>query len=69
MNDSIIVITMGDPAGVGPEIIIKSFLDTKVKNMKLLVSGSKKILQYTAKDMKLEDKIKIKELKTIDEYS
>lgn len=69
MNDSIIVITMGDPAGVGAEIIIKSFLDSKVKNMKLLVSGSTKILQYTAKDMKLEDKIKIKELKSIDEYS
>ena len=44
MKDSIIAITMGDPAGIGPEVIIKSFLDDRIKNTKLIVSGSKRLL-------------------------
>ncbi len=69
MKDSIIVITMGDPAGIGPEVIIKSFLDDRIKNTKLLVSGSKRLLEETAKDMKLDNKIKIEEISYIDEYN
>lgn len=69
MKDSIIAITMGDPAGIGPEIIIKSFLDDRIKNTKILVSGSKRLLEETAKDMKLDNKIKIEEISSIDEYN
>lgn len=68
MKDSIIAITMGDPAGIGPEVIIKSFLDDRIKNTKLIVSGSKRLLEETAKDMKLDNKIKIEEISSIDEY-
>lgn len=67
-NDSIIMITMGDPAGIGPEIIIKSFLDKRTKGLNLIVSGSLTILKSTIEDMQLEKKIKVEEIKSADEY-
>ncbi|MFQ5454758.1 MAG: 4-hydroxythreonine-4-phosphate dehydrogenase PdxA [Nitrospirota bacterium] len=41
----IIAITMGDPAGIGPEIIIKTFLDKKIYNIcRPLVIGDAMVL-------------------------
>ena len=34
-----ILITMGDPAGIGPEITLKSFLDESVQSLPLIVLG------------------------------
>lgn len=67
-NNSIIAITMGDPAGVGSEIIIKSFLDKRTENLNLLVLGSIKILNKTIKDMNLENQIKTEEIQSTEEY-
>lgn len=35
----VIGITMGDPSGIGPEIIIKSFTNEQIRNNKLVVIG------------------------------
>jgi 4-hydroxy-L-threonine phosphate dehydrogenase PdxA len=45
-------ITLGDPAGIGPEIILKA-LATRKSNRNILIFGSRKILQKTAHDMRL----------------
>lgn len=39
MTNKIIAITMGDPAGIGPEIIIKSLLDPKLADVRAVVIG------------------------------
>ncbi|MGB8492536.1 MAG: 4-hydroxythreonine-4-phosphate dehydrogenase PdxA [Bacteroidales bacterium] len=38
-------ITMGDPAGIGPEIILKSFENPVIRNGKLIVIGNYRILR------------------------
>lgn len=43
--NKIIGITMGDPAGIGPEIIIKSFGDEKIKDHDLIVIGSFSVME------------------------
>ncbi len=49
MNKPIIAITMGDPAGVGPEIILKTLDDPKVKKAcRLLIFGDRQVLESTA---------------------
>jgi 4-hydroxythreonine-4-phosphate dehydrogenase len=56
-------ITLGDPSGIGPELILKAI--PKVKNSRsILIFGSRKILKKTASDLhilnnykKIEDKI------------
>ncbi|WP_270181158.1 4-hydroxythreonine-4-phosphate dehydrogenase PdxA [Alkalihalobacillus sp. CinArs1] len=46
MAKPIIAITMGDPSGVGPEIIVKSFQDKAVhENCDLFVIGDEKMLK------------------------
>ncbi|WP_080871986.1 4-hydroxythreonine-4-phosphate dehydrogenase PdxA [Oceanobacillus timonensis] len=48
----IIGITMGDPAGVGPEIIVKSLQEQEIyQNAHPIVIGDAKILQRAAKDL------------------
>ena len=49
-----ICITLGDPAGIGPEIILKSLVQFK-KSRNIMVYGNKSILKKTAQDMKLEN--------------
>lgn len=39
MTHKIIAITMGDPAGIGPEIIVKSLLDPKLADVRAVVIG------------------------------
>lgn len=46
--DKIIGITMGDPAGIGPEIILKSFQDDRVKGHKFVVIGSFAVIKKVA---------------------
>jgi 4-hydroxythreonine-4-phosphate dehydrogenase len=42
--NSVTAITMGDPAGVGPEIILKTFLGEETKDTHLLVVGDLSVL-------------------------
>ena len=41
----IVAITMGDPAGIGPEIIVKALQSDILKNIKTVVIGSADILK------------------------
>ncbi len=43
-NRPVIGITMGDPAGIGPEIILKSFENQKTANLNIIVIGNYDVL-------------------------
>jgi 4-hydroxythreonine-4-phosphate dehydrogenase len=52
MSKAIIAITMGDPAGIGPEVIIKALSDNEVRGMgRFLVFGDANILHREAKNL------------------
>ena len=54
----IIAITMGDPAGIGPEIIIKALsLKETYENCRPLVTGDANIMQWAVDNMQSELKI------------
>ena len=67
-----LIITMGDPAGIGPEIIVKFFEELyklEGKNLFIAVCGSKSVLQYYIDKIKsqveiveIEDENNIKNL-------
>jgi len=62
----IIAITMGDPAGIGPEIILKSLLTEEVYDRcRPLVTGDAKVMQWTAE--KLNYPIAIRSIKQVNE--
>jgi 4-phospho-D-threonate 3-dehydrogenase / 4-phospho-D-erythronate 3-dehydrogenase len=44
INSVTIGITMGDPSGVGPEIILKSFENDKVRNSRIIVIGDYNVM-------------------------
>ena len=47
----IIALTMGDPAGIGPEVIIKAFQDdTLPLQARVVVIGDARLIQATAKE-------------------
>lgn len=58
-----IAITMGDPAGIGPEIIIKALETLRMPETFFIVIGSFEILQKTAS--RLNSDVKIKQVSEI----
>lgn len=44
---------MGDPAGIGPEIILKSFLKEEVKSLRLMTIGSFEVMKAMMERIKL----------------
>lgn len=42
-----LVITMGDPAGIGPEIVLKALADPEVKQLGVTVVGDRQVLNDT----------------------
>lgn len=55
MTKPIIAITMGDPAGVGPEIILKALADPKVRRIaEPAVLGDEGLLNHIADKLKLK---------------
>jgi 4-hydroxythreonine-4-phosphate dehydrogenase len=50
----IVALTMGDPAGIGPEIVAKYLAGSRRKNVTLVVAGEKQLLQDTAAKFKLD---------------
>jgi len=51
----VVGITIGDYNGIGPEVIIKTLMDTRVSNMAtFVIYGSTKILSYYRKNFKME---------------
>jgi 4-hydroxy-L-threonine phosphate dehydrogenase PdxA len=53
-----IYITLGDPAGIGPEIILKS-LSALSHNKDIKIYGNKRILKKTAQDMGLSNNYRL----------
>ena len=50
MNRKRIAITMGDPSGVGPEIIVKALVSKEVRgNIVPIIIGSRSIMQDAVK--------------------
>ena len=48
-NDLVIGITMGDPGGIGPEIIVKALADPALRRLaKFIIFGSDEALEYAA---------------------
>lgn len=61
----IVGITMGDPAGIGPEIVLKSLMDKEVYNgLKPVVIGSYEVLSNTKKELGL--KLNLNKVSTVD---
>ena len=47
-----IAVSMGDPCGIGPEIVLKAVADSEISNLcKPLIVGNRNILQRTAKQL------------------
>jgi len=56
----VIGITMGDPTGVGPEVIVKALAQTKVHRVcKPFVIGDKNIVAKTAQMLKMSTKVEV----------
>ena len=50
--EAIIALTLGDPAGIGPEIIVKAFQDEQLSiDTRVLVIGDAELLKKTAKQI------------------
>lgn len=45
MTKSLIAVTMGDPAGIGPEIIVRSWTDPRLGELRRVVVGSPQVIQ------------------------
>ena len=46
-------ITMGDPSGIGPEIIIKSFGNSEIRDNRIIVIGDYNVMQAAFKMLKI----------------
>lgn len=58
-NEPIITITMGDPAGIGPEIAIKSLINPEIHRLcRPILIGALKSLQKTAMHLNLDIALK-----------
>ena len=66
MMKPILAITMGDPAGIGPEIIIRSLeRDEPYEQCRPLVTGDAAVMEYAAKQ--LNSPLKIRAIKEVGE--
>ncbi len=61
----VIGITMGDPTGIGPEVIIKSLIDKSIRNRVIpIVFGDKGVLSKVAEDLGI--RVRIRELASVE---
>ncbi len=62
-----LAITMGDPGGIGPEIVLKALADPRVtESCDLTIVGSRQILQETYQQLALEKLVNWENLKILD---
>jgi 4-hydroxythreonine-4-phosphate dehydrogenase len=52
-QDNIVGITMGDPSGIGPEIILKSFINPEIKKLAIVVIGDYGVMLAAWKMLKV----------------
>ncbi|MDD5422276.1 MAG: 4-hydroxythreonine-4-phosphate dehydrogenase PdxA, partial [Candidatus Omnitrophica bacterium] len=65
-NKKKIVITMGDPSGVGPEVTLKALASPKIKGLAdFLLIGDRAALDRTAGDMALKFKCELLDLANV----
>lgn len=62
----LIGITMGDPAGIGPEIILKCFTKDNIKDKKIIILGDFYVLSHIKKNLEI-DKFSLNKITSIDE--
>lgn len=65
MNRKLILVTSGDPAGIGPEVIIKSFFEKRASSF--FIIGRVEVFEKTAKF--LNKNLPIKKMKDIGDFS
>ncbi len=65
-NNQIIGITMGDPSGIGPEIILKSFCLNDISEMRIIVIGDYDIMNAAHRLLKT-DNIALKRINNVSE--
>jgi len=53
-NPTTIGITMGDPSGIGPEIILKSFENSEIRNYRIIVIGDYSVMQASCNMLKIK---------------
>lgn len=53
-NPTTIGITMGDPSGIGPEIILKSFENVEIRNNRIIIIGDYNVMQATHNMLKIK---------------
>ena len=54
INPTTIGITMGDPSGIGPEIILKSFENSEIRNSRIIVIGDYNVMQAASNMLKIK---------------
>lgn len=52
ISSPVFALTMGDPAGIGPEIAIKALTSRRIRNIRIAVIGDLRVMEKTAKRMK-----------------
>jgi len=67
-NNIPIGITMGDPSGIGPEIIIKSFEKNEIRKNRIIVIGDYNVMLKAFNMLKIKS-FKLKRMTDADEYS
>ena len=52
MTDEVVIgVTMGDPGGIGPEIVVKALADPLIRRMaKFIIFGMEEQLEYAIKE-------------------
>ena len=70
MKKPLIAVTMGDPAGIGPEIILKALGDPQVeKACRLLIFGDRQVLESNARRLGLSFSVhSIQQLTRVGDY-
>jgi 4-hydroxythreonine-4-phosphate dehydrogenase len=61
-----LIVTMGDPAGIGPEVILKSFIDNSINKIDMVVYGDYKIMKLYQDLLKINN-LKLNKVKTIND--
>jgi 4-hydroxythreonine-4-phosphate dehydrogenase len=62
----VIGVTMGDPSGIGPEIILKCFENEEIRNSKIVIIGDYHVMQAAYDLLKIHS-FRLKSVKSISE--
>ncbi len=67
LNRPVITLTMGDPSGIGPEIILKSLAKPSVRGLaEFIIAGDVRVLEKTARSLRRPYRLLLKKIQIID---